>query len=206
MYITSIHRKNSVEAVFAIKANILSLVCTSHGAKMNLFMNSLIRITLSHLLLVNGLLIPGRYVEQVTSPDILPPDFKYPYLYVPTHLCSQTLCSQLLFPITLMYPHIYIFWRYFPIFSVSFEGFHSVLSWCGFNWCRIHGKNMQSFYLLLLQSSRANYQFLVCYWASSCFLMCWRIPNIAKKNRHQGALLDEYAAPGGAEDIWKNEM
>ena len=130
---------------------------------------------------VNGLLIPGRYVEQVTSPDILPPDFKYPYLYVPTHLCSQTLCSQLLFPITLMYPHIYIFWRYVPIFSVSFEGFHSVLSWCGFNWCRIHGKNMQSFYLLLLQSSRANYQFLVCYWASSCFLMCWRIPNIAKK-------------------------
>ena len=155
---------------------------------------------------VNGLLIPGRYIEQVTSPDILPPDFKYPYLYVPTHLCSQTLCSQLLFPITLMYPHIYIFWRYVPIFSVSFEGFHSVLSWCGFNWCRIRGKNMQSFYLLLLQSSRANYQFLVCYWASSCFLMCWRIPNIAKKNRHQGALLDEYAAPGGAEDIWKNEM
>ena len=133
------------------------------------------------VVLVNGLLIPGRYIEQVTSPDILPPDFKYPYLYVPTHLCSQTLCSQLLFPITLMYPHIYIFWRYFPIFSVSFEGFHSVLSWCGFNWCRIHGKNMQSFYLLLLQSSRANYQFLVCYWASSCFLMCWRIPNIAKK-------------------------
>ena len=131
---------------------------------------------------VNGLLIPGRYIEQVTSPDILPPDFKYPYLYVPTHLCSQTLCSQLLFPITLMYPHIYIFWRYFPIFSVSFEGFHSVLSWCGFNWCRIHGKNMQSFYLLLLQSSRANYQFLVCYWASSCFLMCWRIPSIAKKS------------------------
>ena len=131
---------------------------------------------------VNGLLIPGRYVEQVTSPDILPPDFKYPYLYVPTHLCSQTLCSQLLFPITLMYPHIYIFWRYVPIFSVSFEGFHSVLSWCGFNWCRIHGKNMQSFYLLLLQSSRANYQFLVCYWASSCFLMCWRIPSIAKKS------------------------
>ena len=108
-------------------------------------------------------------------------NFKNPYLYVPTHLCSQTLCSQLLFPITLMYPHIYIFWRYFPIFSVSFEGFHSVLSWCGFNWCRIHGKNMQSFYLLLLQSSRANYQFLVCYWASSCFLMCWRIPSIAKK-------------------------
>ena len=58
---------------------------------------------------VNGLLIPGRYVEQVTSPDILPPDFKDPYLYVPTHLCSQALCSQLLFPITLMYPHIYIF-------------------------------------------------------------------------------------------------
>ena len=27
-----------------------------------------------------------------------------------------------------------------------------------------------------------------------------------QKNRHQGALLDEYAAPGGAEDIWKNEM
>ena len=85
--------------------------------------------------MVNGLLIPGRYVEQVTSPDILPPDFKDPYLYVPTHLCSQTLCSQLLFPITLMYPHIYIFWRYVPIFSFSFEGFHSVLSWCGFNWC-----------------------------------------------------------------------
>ena len=61
---------------------------------------------------VNGLLIPGRYVEQVTSPDILPPDFKDPYLYVPTHLCSQALCSQLLFPITLMYPHLYIFWRY----------------------------------------------------------------------------------------------
>ena len=57
---------------------------------------------------VNGLLIPGRYIEQVTSPDILPPDFKYPYLYVPTHLCSRALCSQLLFPITLMYPHLYI--------------------------------------------------------------------------------------------------
>ena len=47
---------------------------------------------------VNGLLIPRRYVEQVTSPDILPPDFKNPYLYVPTHLCSQSFCSQLLFP------------------------------------------------------------------------------------------------------------
>ena len=58
---------------------------------------------------VNGLLIPGHYIEQVTSPDILPPDFKNPYLYVPTHLCSLTLCSQLLFPITLMYPHLYIF-------------------------------------------------------------------------------------------------
>ena len=52
--------------------------------------------------MVNGLLIPGRYVEQVTSPDILPPDFKDPYLYVPTHLCSQTLCIQLLFTLTLM--------------------------------------------------------------------------------------------------------
>ena len=39
---------------------------------------------------------------------------------------------------------------------LSFEGFHSVLSWCGFYWCRIHGKNTQSFYLLLLQSSRAS--------------------------------------------------
>ena len=47
---------------------------------------------------VNGLLIPGHYVEQVTSPDILPPDFKNPYLYVPTHLCSQSFCSQPLFP------------------------------------------------------------------------------------------------------------
>ena len=47
---------------------------------------------------VNGLLFPRRYVEQVTSPDILPPDFKNPYLYVPTHLCSQSFCSQLLFP------------------------------------------------------------------------------------------------------------
>ena len=36
-------------------------------------------------LVVNGLLFPRRYVEQVTSPDILPPDFKNPYLYVPTH-------------------------------------------------------------------------------------------------------------------------
>ena len=52
--------------------------------------------------MVNGLLIPGRYIEQVTSPDILPPDFKNPYLSVPTHLCSLALCSPLLFPGSLM--------------------------------------------------------------------------------------------------------
>ena len=46
-------------------------------------------------MLENGLLFPRRYVEQVASPDILPPDFKNPYLYVPTHLCSQSFCIQL---------------------------------------------------------------------------------------------------------------
>ena len=66
---------------------------------------------------VNGHLCPRRYVVQVTSPDILPPDFKYPYLYVPTHLCSQPLCIQHFFPITLMYPYLYIFGRYVALWN-----------------------------------------------------------------------------------------
>ena len=103
--------------------------------------------------------------------------FMYLPIYVVRHYVANFYFPLLLCTHTFIYSDVMS-----PFFSVSFEGFHSVLSWCGFNWCRIHGKNMQSFYLLLLQSSRANYQFLVCYWASSCFLMCWRIPSIAKKS------------------------
>ena len=36
-------------------------------------------------LTVNGLLIPGRYIEQVTSPDILSPDFVFPTYSVANH-------------------------------------------------------------------------------------------------------------------------
>ena len=107
--------------------------------------------------MVNGLIIPRRYVDQVTSPDILPPDFKNPYLYVPTHLCSQTLCIQLLFPLTLMYPHLYIFWRYVPIFFCQFWRFPLSSFMMRNLLVPTHGKSTQSFYLLFLHSCRANW-------------------------------------------------
>ena len=56
--------------------------------------------------------------------------FIYLPIYVARHYVANFYFPLLLCTHTFIYSDVMS-----PFFSVSFEGFHSVLSWCGFNWC-----------------------------------------------------------------------